>query len=82
MRFPCSIPVFLVVVRFKKTIRIRARLSAVPQPVETPTRFSGRGGEPAAEADSLVSAWAASLKRSPAANLSSNCTLLHSCCDA
>jgi len=31
------------VVQFEKTTRIRARLSGVPQPVETPTRFSGCG---------------------------------------
>jgi uncharacterized damage-inducible protein DinB len=53
----------------KKTIRIRAHLSGVPQPVETPTRFSGCGFKPAAEADSLVRAFAASLKRSPDTNL-------------
>jgi hypothetical protein len=41
------------VVQFEKPIRIRARLSGVPQPVEAPTRFSGCCGKPAAEADSL-----------------------------
>jgi hypothetical protein len=40
---------FSVVVQFEKTIRIRAHLSGVPQPIETPTRFSGSGGNPAAE---------------------------------
>jgi hypothetical protein len=32
------------VVQFEKTIRIRAHLLGVPQPVETPTRLSGCGG--------------------------------------
>jgi hypothetical protein len=64
------------VVQFKKKIRIRARLSGVPQPVEIPTRFSGCGVKPAAEADSLVGALAASLKQSPDTNLFSK---LHHC---
>jgi hypothetical protein len=38
----------MVVVQFAKTIRIRARFSGVPQPVETPTRFSGYDGKRAA----------------------------------
>jgi hypothetical protein len=62
------------VVQFEKKIRIRARLSGVPQPVETPTRFSGCGGQPGAKADPLVRALAASLKRSPDTNLFFNCT--------
>jgi hypothetical protein len=62
------------VVQFEKAIRIRARLSGVPQPVETPTGFSGCGGKPAAEADSLASALAASLQRSPDTDLFLNCT--------
>jgi hypothetical protein len=34
-----------VVVQFEQTIRIRARLSGVAQPTETPTRFSGCGSQ-------------------------------------
>jgi hypothetical protein len=57
---------------FEKPIRIKARLSVVPQAVETLMCFSGCG-KPMAEADSLVKALAASLKRCPDTNFLSNC---------
>jgi hypothetical protein len=61
-----------VVVQFE-TISHQARLSVLPQSVETPTRLSG--WQPAHEAGSLLTALAASLKRSPDTNLSPNCTI-------